>query len=121
MLAIDLILDIIEPYDMVLAMGHISISESKPLVAEARNIGIQHVVVTHATTMSYWTSMTVEDVKEVAEMVAFIEQWLYVVMPTTHRRNPKDLAKTTLDIGPKKCSGPVEAMRMESPPYCAQD
>ena len=44
MLAIDLILDIIEPYDMVLAMGHISISESKPLVTEARNIGIQHVV-----------------------------------------------------------------------------
>ena len=59
--------------------------------------------------------------KEVAEMVAFIEQWLYVVMPTTHRMNPKDLAKTTLDIGPKKCSVPVEAMRMESPPYCAQD
>ena len=65
MLAIDLILNIIEPHDMVLAMGHISISESKPLFAEARNIGIQHVVVRHATTMSYWTSITVEDVKEV--------------------------------------------------------
>ena len=100
MIAIDLILDIIEPYDMVLAMGHISISESKPLVAEARNIGIQHVVVTGAATMCYWTSMTVEDVKEVAEMVEFIEQWLYVVMPTTHRMNPKDPAKTTLDIRP---------------------
>ena len=74
MLAIDFILDIIEHYDMVLAMGHISISESKPLVPEARNIGIQHVVVRHATTMSYWTSMTLEDVKEVAAMVAFIEQ-----------------------------------------------
>ena len=121
MLAIDLILDIIEPYDMVLAMGHISISESKPLVTEARNIGIQHVGVTHATTMSYWTSMTVEDVKEVAEMVAFIEQWLYVVMPTTHRMNPKDHAKTTLDIGPEKCSVPVEAMHMESPLYYVQD
>ena len=106
---------------MVLAMRHISISESKPLFAEARNIRIQHVVVTHATTMSYWTSMTVEDVKEVAEMVEFIEQWLYVVMPTTHRMNPKDPAKTTLDIGPEKCSLPVEAMRMESPPYCVQD
>ena len=44
--------------------------------------------------------MTVEDVKEVAEMVEFIEQWLYVVMPTTHRMNPKDPAKTPLDIGP---------------------
>ncbi|MCH2672078.1 MAG: hypothetical protein MK011_07380 [Dehalococcoidia bacterium] len=54
-------------------------------------------------------------------MVAFIDQWLYVVMPTTHRMNPKDPAKTTLDIGPEKCSVPVEAMRMESPPYCVQD
>ena len=121
MLAIDLILDIIEPYDMVLAMGHISISESKRLVSEARNIGIQHVVLRHATSMSYWTSMTLDDVKEVAEMVAFIDQWLYVVMPTTHRMNPKDPAKTTLDIGPEKCSVPVEAVRIESPPYCAQD
>ena len=43
--------------------------------------------------------MTVEDVKEVAEMVEFIEQWLYVVMPTTHRMNPKDPPKTTLEIG----------------------
>ena len=121
MLAIDLTLDITEPYDMVLAMGHISISESKPLFAEARNIRIQHVVVTHATTMSYWTSMTVEDVKEVAEMVTFIEQRLYVVMPTTHSMNPKVPAKTALDIGPEKCSAHVEAIRMESPPYCAQD
>ena len=121
MLAIDLILDIIELHDMVLAMGHISISESKPLVTEARNIGIQHVVLRHATAMSYWTSMTVEDVKEVAEMVTFIEQWLYVVMPTTHSMNPKVPAKTALDIGPEKCSVHVEAMRMESPPCCAQD
>ncbi len=51
--------------------------------------------------MSYWTSMTVEDVKEVAEMVTFIEQWLYVVMPTTHSMNPKVPAKTALDIGPE--------------------
>ena len=99
MLAIDLILDIIELHDMVLAMGHISISESKPLVTEARNIGIQHVVLKHATTMCYWTSMTVEDVKEAAEMVAFIEHCRCILTPITHRINPNDLAKTTLEIG----------------------
>ena len=36
--------------------------------------------------------MTLEDVKEVAEMVAFIDQWPYVVMPTNNPMNPKDLS-----------------------------
>ena len=108
---------------MVLATGHIPTAESKALVAEARNIGIQRVVVTHGTTMSFWTGMTVEDMKELAGMGAYIEHCLHVVMPTTHRMDPKDLAKTILDIGPEKCilstdfgqdfhPMPAEGMRM---------
>jgi hypothetical protein len=97
------ILEVIKSHDMVLATGHISTAESKALVSEARNMGIERVVVTHGTTMSFWTGMTVEDMKELAGMGAYIEHCLHVVMPTTHRLDPKDLAKTIKEIGPEKC------------------
>ena len=117
------ILELIKSHDMVLATGHISTAESMALVAEARNMGIQRVVVTHGTTMAYWTGMTLEDMKTLAGLGAFIEHCLHVVMPTTHRMDPKDLAKAILDIGPEKCilstdfgqdfhPMPAEGMRM---------
>jgi len=117
------ILKTIKSHDMVLATGHISTAESMALVAEARNMDIQRVVVTHGTTMAFWTGMTVEDMKALAGMGAYIEHCLHVVMPTTHRLDPKDLAKTILAIGPEKCilstdfgqdfhPMPAEGMRM---------
>ncbi|MDA1127232.1 MAG: DUF6282 family protein [Chloroflexi bacterium] len=117
------ILQIIKSHDMVLATGHISIAESMALVAEARNMGIQRTVVTHGTTMSFMTGMTLEDMKTLAGMGAFIEHCLHVVMPTTYRMDPKDLAKTISAIGPEKCilssdfgqdfhPMPAEGMRM---------
>ena len=117
------ILELIKSHDMVLATGHISTAESMALVAEARNMGIQRVVVTHGTTMAFWTGMTVEDMKALAGMGAFIEHCLHVVMPTTHRLDPKELAQTISAIGPEKCilstdfgqdfhPMPAEGMRM---------
>ena len=47
--------------------------------------------------------MTVEDMRTLAEMGAFIEHCLHVVMPTTYRMKPKDLAKAILDVGHEKC------------------
>ena len=89
---------------MVLATGHISTAESMALVSEARNIGIQRVVVTHGTTMAYWTGMTLDDMKTLAGMGAFIEHCLHVVMPTTHRIDPKDLAQAILESDPRNVS-----------------
>ncbi len=117
------ILEMVKAHDMVLATGHISTAESMALVAEARNMGINRVVVTHGTTMSFWTGMTLEDMKELAAMGAFVEHCIHVVMPTTHRMDPRDLAKTISAIGPEKCilstdfgqdfhPMPAEGMRM---------
>ena len=46
------VLEIVKSYDMVLSTGHISTEESMALVSQARNMGIERIVVTHATTMS---------------------------------------------------------------------
>lgn len=97
------VLEIVKSYDMVLSTGHISTAESMALVSEARKMGIERVVVTHATTMSFWTGMTLEDMKVLASMGAYIEHCLHVLMPLTFRLPPKELVKTITSIGPEKC------------------
>ena len=99
------ILELIKSHDMVLATGHVSTTESIALVSEARDISIQRVVVTQGTHSLCRTErgMTVEDMRTLAGMGAFIEHCLHVVMPTTHRMKPKDLAKAILDVGHEKC------------------
>ncbi len=117
------ILEVVKAHDMVLATGHISTAESLALVQQARSMGISRIVVTHGTTMSYWTGMTVEDMKALAEMGAFIEHCLHVMMPTTYRMDPKELVQIMSAIGPEKCivssdfgqdyhPMPAEGMRM---------
>ena len=56
--------------------------------------------------------MTLDDMKTLAGMGAFIEHCLHVVMPTTHRMDPKDLAQAILAIGQDFHPMPAEGMRM---------
>jgi hypothetical protein len=97
------VLEVIKAHDMVLATGHLSTEESMVLVAEARNLGIKRVVVTHATTMAFWTGMTLEDMKTLASMGAYIEHCLHVMMPLTNRMTPRDFAETISAIGLENC------------------
>ena len=97
------IMELVKSHDMVLATGHISTQESMVLVAEARNMGIQRIVVTHATTMAFWTGMTLEDMKSLASMGAYIEHCLHVMMPLTYRLTPKELVDTITAIGTENC------------------
>jgi len=97
------ILELIKSHDMVLATGHISTQESMVLVAEARSLGISRIVVTHGTTMSFMTGMTLEDMKTLAEMGAYIEHCAHVMMPLTRRMAPSDLVATIMAIGPQHC------------------
>ena len=97
------ILELIKSHDMVLATGHLSTEESMALVSEARNLGIRRVVVTHATTMAFLTGMTLEDMKSLASMGAYIEHCLHVMMPLTNRLAPKELVDTITAIGPDNC------------------
>ena len=97
------ILETVKRHDMVLATGHISTQESMVLVEEARNLGINRVVVTHASTMSFWTGMTVEDMQVLAEKGAFIEHCIHTMMPLTFRFSPSDLADMVRAIGAEHC------------------
>tara|TARA_B100001013_G_scaffold336830_1_gene256429 strand:- start:122 stop:868 length:747 start_codon:yes stop_codon:yes gene_type:complete len=97
------ILEQVKAHDMVLATGHISTKESMVLVEEARNMGIGRIVVTHGTTMSFWTGMTLEDMKTLASMGAYIEHCLHVMMPLTYRLAPRELVEIIMAIGTENC------------------
>jgi hypothetical protein len=97
------VLEVVKAHDLVLATGHLSTPEIMVLVAEARNLGIGRIVVTHGTTMSFWTGMTLDDMKTLAGMGAYIEHCVHVMMPVTCRLNPKELAETISAIGPENC------------------
>lgn len=97
------ILDLIKDHDMVLATGHISTRECMVLVSEARNRGINRVVVTHGTTSAFWTGMTTEDMKTLAGMGAYVEHCLHVMMPMTYRMPPLDLVEAIRTIGTENC------------------
>jgi hypothetical protein len=97
------ILELVKRHDMVLATGHISTQESMTLISEASNLGIRRMVVTHATTMALWTDMTLEDMKTLASMGAYIEHCLHVIMPLTYRLAPRELVDTITNIGAENC------------------
>ena len=97
------ILETIKEHDMVLATGHISTEESMVLVEEARNLGIHRIVVTHGSTMSFWSGMTVEDMKALAAKGAYIEHCVQVMMPLTYKLDPAQLVETLRSIGPERC------------------
>ena len=97
------VLECIKSHDMVLATGHLSTEESMVLVSEAQNLGIRRVVVTHATTMAFMTGMTLEDMKSLVAMGAYIEHCLEVMMPLTNRLAPRELVETISAIGSENC------------------
>lgn len=97
------ILEVVKAYDMVIATGHVSTRECIALVFEAKNLGINRVVVTHGTTSAFWTGMTPEDMKTMAGMGAYVEHCLHVMMPMTYRMPPQDLVEVIRTIGTENC------------------
>jgi predicted metal-dependent phosphotriesterase family hydrolase len=57
--------------NLVLCTGHASASESLALIRQAKDVGVKHVVVTHA--MFTVVNMTVEQMKEAASLGAKLE------------------------------------------------
>ena len=67
------VLDVIARSDMVLATGHLHVSESWILVKEARQRGVQRIMITHPED---FIQASMDDVRGFAEMGCFIEHSL---------------------------------------------
>jgi len=97
------ILETIKAYGLVLATGHLSPEESMRLVEEAQHLGLNRIVVTHASHLYHWYGMTVEQMKGMAGMGALIEHSAHVMSPLGLAMNPRALVEMVREVGAENC------------------
>jgi len=77
------ILDLIAQNDVILAGGHVHISEILPVFAEARRRGVKRLLVNHP---SFIVDATLDQVRELVAMGAYIEHSLCMFIPVARRK-----------------------------------
>jgi hypothetical protein len=77
------ILDLIAQYDVILAGGHLHISEILPVFEEARSRGVKRLLVNHP---SFIVDATHEDIRRLVTMGAYIEHSLCMFIPVAKRK-----------------------------------
>jgi hypothetical protein len=92
------ILKVVKDYNMVLCSGHISYEESAALFEAAAKLGINKMVCTHPL-LNQWTPLTMEQMKTIASMGAYIEHCYGVVMPRNGSFDPKRLVEAVKEVG----------------------
>lgn len=101
---IEPILDVIRKNDIVLASGHMSPVEIFALVEAARKKGIEKIVITHPSDGEFMEkTLTVAELKQLAEMGAFIEQTTVTLLPTEFCHSPKERVEMIRAIGVEHC------------------
>ena len=104
------VLKVIKKYNLTLATGHSTAQEDLMLVREARKLGIDRIIVTHA--MPAPIHMTIGQMQEAAGMGAYIE-FVYNLIypdPEAQKKNPgrkhltfDDYAKGIHAVGAEHC------------------
>jgi hypothetical protein len=98
------ILDIIKQHDMVLASGHMSPAEIFALVEAARKKQIEKIVITHPSDAEFMeVTLSVEELRQLAGMGAYIEQTTVTLLPTEFCHSPQKRVETIKTIGVEHC------------------
>lgn len=95
------IADMVAAYDAILCTGHLTISEMFALIHEAKDAGVEKILVTHADLDV--VSVSKEDQKKMVKMGAYIE---HSFTPCTHLRqrlDPLHIAEAIRFVGAKHC------------------
>jgi hypothetical protein len=93
--------DLMAKHRLALATGHSSPDEALLLIREARNRGIQRIVVTHA--MLPPVSMTIVQMKEAAALGAYVEFVYNALIGPGKSAELSDYARAIRAVGPKHC------------------
>ena len=92
------ILSLIQKHDAVLATGHLSPRESIALLTQAKDVGIQRSIVTHASEPV--PGMSVDDQRRCAELGALIEHCLMACTACCHPPTPiEEIAVQIRELG----------------------
>jgi hypothetical protein len=120
---INKILSIVKKYNMILANGHISPRETFALVEAAQKMGITKLVITHGLWTNGMVRFTLDELKQLGQMGAYIENCYVGFLPTDFRNDPKPIVDAIKYIGAEHCimstdlgqyynPSPAEGMRM---------
>ena len=120
---INKILALVKKYDMILANGHISPRETFTLFEAALAMGIKKLVVTHGLWTNGMVRFTLDELKHLGQMGAYIEHCYVGFLPTDFRNDPKPMVEAIRYIGAEHCimgsdlgqyynPSPAEGMRM---------
>lgn len=96
---LDQIFEIVAEYDMVLASGHLSYEETVVLFEEAKKKGVSKLVATHPMSDVIWPAMTMEQMKHLADMGAYIEHVFRNLLPLLGSFNPEKYVEAVKIIG----------------------
>ena len=115
------ILDIVARNDMVLASGHLHVSETWIVFEEAKRRGVNRIVLTHPEDI---VDATMNDVSGIAEMGAFVEHSLCMFLEgievqdragrgpsPSHRSGRRRPDHAVLGPGPGRHFSPIEGFR----------
>jgi hypothetical protein len=108
---------------MILANGHISPRETFTLFEAALAMGIKKLVVTHGLWTNGMVRFTLDELKQLGQMGAYIEHCYVGFLPTDFRNDPKPMVEAIRYIGAEHCimgsdlgqyynPSPAEGMRM---------
>lgn len=97
------ILRTIREHGMILATGHISPEETIAVVTRAREMGIEKIILTHPFQADVVESrtMTLEQVKDMVRLGAYVEHTFVFHLPTEFSVNPAVTADLIREIGPE--------------------
>jgi hypothetical protein len=109
------ILRLIAEANIVLATGHLSVSEIKTVVAAARAVGVQKILVNHP---ELWlVGMSIEDQRELAAAGAMMEVCVRSVTAPGHAvLSPRPLAERITAIGAEHVVMATDYGQVDSPP-----
>ena len=108
------VIDLIAAHDIILATGHLSISEVKLVVKTAKERGVKRLYVNHP---EFIVNGTIEDQKELAKMGAFIEHpaiFMYPMWPT--KAGIEGIVEMIKAVGPERTVLSTDLGQLHNPP-----
>jgi hypothetical protein len=95
------VIAVIAKHNLVMATGHTSAQEALLLIREARAQGVKHMVVTHA--MLAPIQMSEAQMKDAANMGAYVEFVYNGLLGSYKEFTPKDYARAIRSVGAEHC------------------
>jgi len=108
------VIDLIAAHDIVLATGHLSIPEVRPLIKAAKERGVKRLYLNHP---EYIINGTIADQKELARMGVFIEHlaiFMYPMWPT--KAGIEGIVQMIKEVGPESTVLATDLGQVHNPP-----